>query len=155
MRLGWPIVPGGVGVLDVRDLALALARCFTKGSQGSRGSQGEGRYLLGGHFLTWGGLAEVCAEVTGRKVRTYRMPGGVLRGMAAAIDALKRVAPIDYPLTRDAADFMLTLVPTDDGPTLKDLDLTLRPVQDTVSDTLRWLSAEGHLDRRRIGRLAR
>ena len=74
--------------------------------------------------------------------------------MAATLDGLKRLAPIDYPLTRDAADFMLTLVPTDDGPALKDLGLALRPVEDTVSDTLRWSTAEGHLDPGRIGKLA-
>ncbi|MFD1536812.1 NAD-dependent epimerase/dehydratase family protein [Nonomuraea guangzhouensis] len=147
LRWGWPVVPGGVSVLDVRDLAVALARCFTPGLR-------DRRYLLGGHFRTWGELAEICAEVTGRAGRAYRMPGGVLRGMAAVLDRLKRLVPIDYPLTRDAADFMLTLVPTDDGPTLKDLELTLRPVEDTVSDTLRWLAAEGHLNPRRVGRLA-
>jgi dihydroflavonol-4-reductase len=147
LRWGWPIVPGGVGVLDVRDLAVALARCFTPG-------RGDRRYLLGGHFLTWRQLADICAEVTGRAGRTYRMPAGLLRGMAATLDGLKRLAPIDYPLTCDAADFMLTLVPTDDGPALKDLGLTLRPVEDTVSDTLRWLTAEGHLDLARIGKLA-
>ncbi|MEU8150223.1 NAD-dependent epimerase/dehydratase family protein [Nonomuraea sp. NPDC048901] len=147
LRWGWPIVPGGVGVLDVRDLAVALARCFTPGRR-------DRRYLLGGHFLTWRQLAAICAEVTGRAGLTYRMPGGLLRGMAATLDGLKRLAPIDYPLTRDAADFMLTLVSTDDGPALKDLGLTLRPVEDTVSDTLRWLTAEGHLDPARIGKLA-
>jgi hypothetical protein len=84
----------------------------------------------------------------------------MLRGGAAALDGLKalaaavRLPAIDYPLTRDAADFMLTLVPTEDGVALKELDVVLRPVEDTVSDTLRWLVAEGHLDARRIGRLA-
>ncbi|WP_219468899.1 NAD-dependent epimerase/dehydratase family protein [Nonomuraea rhizosphaerae] len=147
LRLGWPLVPGGVCVLDVRDLAAGLARCFTPG-------RGGRRYLLGGQFTEWAELAGICARVTGRHVRTYRMPGGMLRGMAAALDAVKRVAPIDYPLTRDAADIMLTMVPTDDAPALKELGLTLRPVEDTVSDTLRWLAAEGHLDRRRVGKLA-
>jgi nucleoside-diphosphate-sugar epimerase len=148
VRWGWLLVPGGVGVLDVRDLAVALARCFTPG-------QGERRYLLGGHFLTWTRLAEVFAEVIGGPGTARRLPGGLLRGLAAALDGLKALgAPIGYPLTRDAADLMLTLVPTDDAPALKDLGLTPRPVEDTVSDTLRWLCAEGHLNRREIGRLA-
>ncbi|MEU7894385.1 NAD-dependent epimerase/dehydratase family protein [Nonomuraea sp. NPDC049152] len=138
LRQGWPIVPGGVSVLDVRDLALALARCFTPG-------KGARRYLLGGHFLTWEQVAAVCEDVTGRRARRFRVPGALLRTLGSTLDVLKRVVPIDYPLTRDAADFMLTLVPTDDVPTLRELGITLRPVENTIEDTVRWLIAEGHL----------
>ncbi|MEV4060190.1 NAD-dependent epimerase/dehydratase family protein [Nonomuraea dietziae] len=138
LRQGWPIVPGGVSVLDVRDLAMALARCFRPG-------QGARRYMLGGHFLTWERVAAVCEEVTGRRVRRLRMPGGLLRAAGSSLDLLKRVVPIDHPLTRDAADLMLTLVPTDDTRTLQELGLTLRPVEESVADTVRWLVAEGHL----------
>ncbi|MFD1939186.1 NAD-dependent epimerase/dehydratase family protein [Nonomuraea mangrovi] len=138
LRQGWPIVPGGVSVLDVRDLAVALARCFTPG-------KGARRYLLGGHFLTWEQVAAVCEDVTGRRVRRFRVPGALFRSLGSALDVLKRVVPFDYPLTRDAADFMLTLVPTDDVPTLRDLGIALRPVEKTIEDTVRWLIAEGHL----------
>lgn len=144
---GWPIVPGGVSVLDVRDLAVALARCFTPGKSG-------GRYLIGGNFLTWPEVVAVCEQVTGRKLRTFPLPASLLRGLGSALDALKAVLPIAYPLTRDAADIMVTMVPTDDSLARAELGVTLRPVEDTVSDTLRWLQAEGHLDARRIGRLA-
>ena len=44
MKQGWPITSGGVGVVDVRDLALVLARCVEPG-------RGPRRYMLGGHFL--------------------------------------------------------------------------------------------------------
>ncbi|MFE3451175.1 NAD-dependent epimerase/dehydratase family protein [Nonomuraea sp. NPDC059194] len=138
LRRGWPIVPGGVSVLDVRDLAVALARCFTPG-------RGARRYLLGGHFLTWEQVATLCEDVTGRRVRRFRMPGALLRTLGATLDGLRRVVPVDHPLARDAADYMLTLVPTDDVPTLRELGITLRPVENTVADTVRWLVAEGHL----------
>ena len=61
LRWGWPIVPGGVGVLDVRDLAVALARCFTPGRR-------DRRYLLGGHFLN--------LEAVGRHMRGGDGTGG-------------------------------------------------------------------------------
>lgn len=147
LKQGWPLVPGGVCVLDVRDLAEALARCFEPG-------RGARRYLLGGNFLTWPQVAALCEEVTGRQVRKFALPGSLLRSFGSALDALKKVVKIEYPLTRDAADFMLTMVPTDDTVTKDDLGITLRPVKDTVSDTLRWLAAEGHLDAARIGRLS-
>ncbi|MEV0593059.1 NAD-dependent epimerase/dehydratase family protein [Nonomuraea cavernae] len=148
LRSGWPIVPGGVSVLDVRDLAVALARCFVPG-------QGARRYLLGGNFLTWAEIAYLSRRLTGRTGRTLRMPGALLRALAAALDGVKGLGlRVAYPLTRDAADFMLTLVPTDDTAALRELGVTLHPVDDTVSDTLRWLAAEGHLKPREIGRLA-
>ncbi|MFI6395363.1 NAD-dependent epimerase/dehydratase family protein [Nonomuraea sp. NPDC050540] len=147
VALGWPMVPGGVSVLDVRDLALFLARCMTP-------EKGARRYMIGGNFRTWRQLADLCEQLTGRKARRFPIPAALLRTAGSALDVVKRVKHVPYPLTRDAADFMLTLVPTDDRPALNELGVTLRPVEDTVSDTLRWLSAEGHLNVRRIGRLA-
>jgi deazaflavin-dependent oxidoreductase (nitroreductase family) len=64
------------------------------------------------------------------------------------------VRPFDYPLTRDAAEIMVSMVPTDDEPTLEALDLQLRPVRETVGDAIRSLAADGHLAPARAGRLA-
>ncbi|MGK5551839.1 nitroreductase/quinone reductase family protein [Actinomadura kijaniata] len=143
----WPLPPGGVSVVDVRDLAEALARAVSVGRGGER-------WLLGGHHLTWPRYADLCDSLTGVPCRRLRVPGGVLLGAGTLLDAAKRVRPFDYPLTRDAAEFMVTLVPTDDEPALAALDLTLRPVRETVADSLRWLAETGHLDPRRAGRMA-
>jgi hypothetical protein len=40
---------------------------------------------------------------------------------------------------------MVTTVPTDDRPSLASLGVTLRPVEETVEDALRWLAKEGHI----------
>ncbi|MBE1537506.1 deazaflavin-dependent oxidoreductase (nitroreductase family) [Actinomadura algeriensis] len=147
LSLAWPLPGGGVSVLDVRDLAEALARA-------AESRQGPSRWVLGGHYLTWPRLAALCDRLTGVRPRGFRVPSAVMLGLGSALDAAKRVRPFGYPLTRDAAEFMVTLVPTDDRPILDALDLTLRPVQDTVADGLRWLAASGHLSPRRAGRLA-
>jgi hypothetical protein len=76
-------------------------------------------------------------------------------GVAAFLDLVRRVRPVAYPLTRDAAEVMVTTVPTDDGPTLEALGITLRPPRETVETALRWLAAEGHLAPEYAGRLAR
>ncbi|QFG20610.1 nitroreductase family deazaflavin-dependent oxidoreductase [Actinomadura sp. WMMB 499] len=143
----WPLPGGGVSVLDVRDLAAALARAVES-------RQGASRWVLGGHYLTWPRFAALCGALTGVRPRGFRVPSAVMLGLGSALDAAKRVRPFDYPLTRDAAEFMVTLVPTDDRPILDALGLTLRPVQDTVADGLRWLAASGHLSPRHAGRLA-
>ncbi|MEV4259107.1 nitroreductase/quinone reductase family protein, partial [Spirillospora sp. NPDC049652] len=108
---------------------------------------------LGGTFLTWPEIADLCDTLTGVPCRRARVPGAVMVGLGRALDAAKRVRPFEYPLTRDAAQLMVSLVPTDDTPALTALDLRLRPVESTLSDGLRWLAAAGHLRPRRAGRL--
>src|SRR4051812_28127969 len=44
LDIAWPLSPGGVSLLDVRDLGTALAGCLAPG-------QGPRRFLLGGHYL--------------------------------------------------------------------------------------------------------
>ncbi|MFE9102135.1 nitroreductase family deazaflavin-dependent oxidoreductase [Actinomadura geliboluensis] len=143
----WPLPGGGVSVIDVRDLGEALARSV-------EARQGPSRWVLGGHYLTWPQYADLCDRLTGVKCRRVRVPSRAMLALGSALDAAKRVRRFDYPLTRDAAEFMVTLVPTDDRPILEALDLTLRPVEETVADALRWLARSGHLNPRRAGRLA-
>lgn len=147
LGLLWPISPGGVTLLDVRDLGDALARAVVPG-------KGARRFVLGGHYLTWPELADLCDALTGVRCRRITMPGRLMTALGTLLDAAKHVRGFAYPLTRDAAEFMLTLVPSDDGPALKALSLTPRPVGESVADTVRWLAAAGHLRPTRAGRLA-
>ncbi|MGJ6963533.1 NAD-dependent epimerase/dehydratase family protein [Streptosporangium sp. G11] len=147
LEQGWPITAGGANIVDVRDLAVVLARCLEPG-------RGPRRFMLGGHYLTWAQLADVCDEVTGNRCRRFRIHRSVLRGAAAVGDVMKLIKEIDYPLTRDAVEMMVTMVRTYDTPTLEALGVSLRPVQETVADALRWLAQEGHLATDKVGRLA-
>jgi deazaflavin-dependent oxidoreductase (nitroreductase family) len=143
----WPMPRGGVAMLHVEDLAEALARMVVPGL-------GPRRFMLGGDFLRWPELADLCDELTGVRCRRVVVPDAVMLGLGSALDAAKRVRPFDYPLTRDAAEVMVTMVPTDDRATLEALDLRLRPVRDSLEEALRCLAADGHLSPRRAGRLA-
>jgi nucleoside-diphosphate-sugar epimerase len=142
----WPYPNGGVSVLDVRDLALAITCGLTPG-------QGPRRRILGGHFLTWAELIDLCEELTGVPIRRMKVPGWIMLALGSALDAAKRIKHFEFPLTRDAAEFMIKLVPTDDRPLLDETGLTLRPARETLADSLRWLVAAGHLDPAKAGRL--
>jgi dihydroflavonol-4-reductase len=48
---------------------------------------------------------------------------------------------------------MATTVPTDDEPSLRSLGIALRPTEETVTDTLRWLVEAGHLTGKAAGTL--
>ena len=143
----WPMTSGGVGLIDVRDLALALASCIETGL-------GPRRLLLGGHYVSWSDYATLCDGLTGVRCRRIPMPSLALRTLATMLDAIKRVRPFHYPLTRDAAEIMASMVPTDDEPTLDALSLRLRPLRETVSDSITALADAGDLPGRAAGRLA-
>jgi nucleoside-diphosphate-sugar epimerase len=143
----WPMPPGGVTLIDVRDLAQAIARCIESG-------KGPRRLMIGGTFFSWSGLADLCDEVTGVRCRRMKVPGPVLMAIGSSVDVIKRLRPFDYPLTRDAAELMVTMVPTDDQPTLDALGMELRPAAESLAEALRVLYEQGHLPAKAVGRLA-
>jgi deazaflavin-dependent oxidoreductase (nitroreductase family) len=143
----WPMPRGGVTFLHVHDLAEALARTVAPGL-------GPRRLMLGGDFLTWIELADLCDELTGVPCRRIVVPGWLLVGLGAALDVAKWIRPFDYPLTRDAAEVMVSMVPTDDAATDAALGLDRRSPRDSIEDALRCLVADGHLAPERAPRLA-
>ncbi|HEV7720106.1 MAG TPA: NAD-dependent epimerase/dehydratase family protein [Iamia sp.] len=144
---GWPRTRGGVNLVDVQDLAAVLVACLTPGA-------GARRLLLGGHFLSWAELGAAIDEITGVRAWRAPLPKPVLMGFAAALDGIRRIRPLSYPLTRDAAEIMTTMVATDDSVTLDSLGMTLHPVRDSLTETVRWLAEAGHLPAKSAGRLA-
>lgn len=146
LGIAWPVSPGGVSLLDVRDLGDALARCVEPG-------RGARRLILGGHYVRWPEFADLCDALTGVRCRRITLPGGLMIALGTLLDAAKKVRGFRYPLTRDAAELMVTLVPSDDTVALDALGMTLRPLEESVADTLRWLAAAGHLRPSRAGHL--
>ena len=144
---GFPKTRGGVNLVDVTDLAAVLTACLTPDA-------GPRRLLLGGHFLPWAELGTQMDELTGVRAWRAPLPKPVLMAFAAALDGVRRIRPLTYPLTRDAAEIMTTMVATDDSATLDGLGVELRPVRDSLEDTIRWLAAEGHLPAKNAGTLA-
>ena len=143
----WPLPTGGACIVHVEDLAEALARLVQAG-------HGPRRCMLAGNYATWPELADVCDDVTGVRCRRFRVPGGVMLALGSALDGLKRIRSFDYPLTRDAAEIMVSMVPADDRPTLDAVGMEHRPLRDSIEDAVRALAADGHLVHSRAGRLA-
>ncbi len=141
------ITSSGLSVVDVRDLARAHAALV-------QGRAAPGRYVVGGHFLAWREVADLIDRLTGRRVRRVPLPGALLRAAGRAGDVAKRFARFDFPLTYEAMSFA-TRWPGADSRRLEDaLGAGFRDPAETFADTLRWLAAAGHLEPRRVGRLA-
>jgi nucleoside-diphosphate-sugar epimerase len=147
LTMGWPKTSGGVCLIDVRDLAAALAAAVEP-------SRGPRRLMLGGPFFTWAEFGALCDEVTGVRAMRMPLPKPVLFAAGTLLDQIRRFRSLGYPLTRDAAEMMTTMVPTDDRPTLDELGVTLRPTRQSLEETLRWLAEAGYLPAKNAGRLA-
>ncbi len=136
----WPVTSGGTPLLDVRDLASALVATLVPG-------RGPRNLVLGGHFFRWGDLGDILDEVTGVRAKRLRVPRTLILSAGATLDLVRSFRPVAYPLSLEGARIMTTMVPTDDGPTLKELGIALRPPRETLEATFRWLTAAGHFDR--------
>jgi nucleoside-diphosphate-sugar epimerase len=132
------VTDGGMGVVDVRDLAELLAAAVEPG-------RGPRRYLAGGPFLTWAEWVAVLSEAVGREVASHPMAAEELAALGRQLDEQRRHEAVDLPLSEEAAVIMAAGVPTDDEATLADLGVRWRPSVETFRDAVAWLVDEGHL----------
>ncbi len=133
------VPPGGLGVVDVRDVAELLARA-TEPDRGPR------HYLAGGQFVTWAEWTAVLGEAAGVDLRGHVVTVEEMIDLGRQFDAQRaRGEAVDVPLSEEAAIIMTSGVPTDDSATLADLGMQYRPLFDTFRDTVAYLRAGEHL----------
>jgi nucleoside-diphosphate-sugar epimerase len=134
-----PITSAGMQFVDARDLAHAHLRIV-------EATPGPGRYLVAGAFLSWRELASIIASVSGRRPRAWPVPPSVIRGLGHFLDAVRKVFPVEFPLTAEAAAYVTRWDPVPSSPSLGPMGVTFRDVQDSLRDAIAWLEREGHLD---------
>lgn len=140
------VLPSGLNLIDVRDLAAAHVAMMQPG-------RGPRRFMIGGHFVSWAELADILDEMTGRAPRRRKMPGVVMRGFGRFAEAAPISPPVDFELTREAMEAATHMVPADSSATLDALGMRFRDRWSTIGDTYRWMVAEGHVDAEWAGRL--
>ena len=147
--IGWlrtpPRTTSGCSIVDVRDVALAIERALDAAPE---------RWMLGGTFLTYGELRAAIARVTGVHRPAIPTPAAALRLAGRAGDLVKRVIPFDYPLTYESMAMATRACPYESDATCRALDVQWRPVDETLTDSIRGLAATGHLNARLAGVLA-
>ena len=138
LRTSMVVTDGGMGVVDVRDVAELLAAAVEPG-------RGPRRYLAGGRFLTWEAWVAALSEAVGRGVATTRMAAAEMIELGRRLDEQRASGEVDLPLSEEAAVIMAAGVPTDDAATLAELGVRWRPPVETFRDTVAWLVDQGHL----------
>jgi dihydroflavonol-4-reductase len=148
LRNRYPIVmPGGMHIVDVRDVAAVLAAVMQPG-------RGPRSYLVAGRYVTMPEIIRTLAELTGRRIRFVTLPAWFLAGFGRTADVIQRRLKTRLPWSAEAIWIMNCDAHCDDSKTRAEFHLEPRPLRDTFADTVRWLVEVGHLTGREAGRLA-
>ena len=145
---GIPLTSSGFQFIDVRDLALVHLKLLEL-------KKGSGIFLAGGVFKSWPEMADLLEKLTGNRQKRIIIPGTLLRMLGAAFDMIRKIKPLDIPLTYEAARYATQWRLVDDSATLHDLGLTFRKPETTLSDTIRWLCKERYIRADQAGIIAR
>lgn len=136
---------GRLGWVDVREVAGAVA--------GALDARPGSNYILCRGAEPHTAVVARLDRLTGRRRRRQFLPGGVIRTVAAVNDRLG--APMAELPPPSGFEYMLRCPPVIDGSRAeRDLGITYRDFDETLSDALRWWAANGTLERTEAGRLA-
>ena len=130
--------PGGMGVIDVRDVADLIVAALER-------PQGANRYLCGGHFVTWMQWTEALRQAAGTEVSAVEVTAEAMIEMGRDFDRQREAGAPSSPLSEEAAIIMCAGRPTDDSRTLAELNMSYRPVVETFADVVEYLRGLGEL----------
>lgn len=129
-RLPGIITGGGICLIDVRDAAAALAAGMEKGVPGQR-------YLAAGHNVTLVELFDRLAYITGRPAPLLRLPPWLGVPAVRLTERLGIFPALDSPQAR----LMARCWWYDSTRAQQELGIGFRPLEDTLKETVDWLSA--------------
>jgi dihydroflavonol-4-reductase len=138
-------VRGGIGIVDVRDVATAHARLITNG--------GPQRCLLAGRWTEFEDLYRRLEAVVGRRLPRIRLPARAAVAAGKLADRAQRRG-IDPGFSSEPVWIMQHWRASDDADARQALGVQWRPTDDTLRDTVAWLHEQGHVTRRQAGRAA-
>lgn len=143
-----PCTSSGTQYVDVRDIALVHRQLLEEEVPGNR-------YVLGGHYLDWRGVAHALEAVTGRYLLKLPLPGIAARFSGQLYDRIGTWLPLDLPVGAEAMEYATRWVPLDNSRVETELGFSFRPLEESLRDTIGWLLQQGLISRRQAGRAAR
>jgi dihydroflavonol-4-reductase len=129
--------PGGVTVIDVRDVAEAHVAAAERGRTGER-------YLLGAVDLTHKAWMRLIAGAVGRPMAAYTLPPWTLGIIADVADALRRVG-IGIPIEGNQLRLSTRMMFFNCQKSWDELGEPRISIQQSLTDTYAWYKAHGDL----------
>lgn len=127
---------GGASYVDVRDAARVHLLAAAKGRPGER-------YLATAHNLSNRELTEAIDRVVGRKRRLMKLPVGVVRTLAKAMEVRAEKSGKPPLLARDFVEYSLKPSFYSNDKVVQELGATFRPLDQTISDAVEYFRGRG------------
>jgi dihydroflavonol-4-reductase len=128
------VCAGGTSVVHVEDVADGIVRALERGASGER-------YILGGENLTLRELAGLTLDILGERRRIVTLPRWLIRSVARAGLCCRLPLPFNPRIIPYATRYWFA----DAGKARRELGATFRPARETLTSTLAWLKAAGHI----------
>jgi len=138
------VITGSLPIVDVRDVAAGLAAAIEAG-------KGPRRYLLGGHDTTWRELFGSLRRLTGRSLPGLPTPRPVALATGRTLDVIQRIVPGRAPFGHDAIAIATQRITTDDSRARAELGVEPLPLEQTLTDTIRWMVDAGRIPAKAAG----
>lgn len=135
------LVPGSFSVVDARDVANALIAAAMKGRRAER-------YLAAGRHMTMQDFIPLLGKIANVKTPTKQMPLALLFIVASVQEAVARLTGKPILLSLATVKLMLkeaNRTHFDHAKSERELGLKLRPIENTLEDTLAWYRCNGWL----------
>jgi dihydroflavonol-4-reductase len=133
------VTPRGGGMwVDVRDVAKVHAAVMEPG-------RGPRRYMITGHYIALPDLTAMLREITGHRGRIVVLPAGAAEAIGRMADLVQHIVPGRVPLGYEGTWIGALQAHCDDSRTVEELGVTPRDLQETLTDTVRWLAGQGHI----------
>lgn len=138
-KLGWlvPVPPGGIGVIDVRDVARMHLAAAEKGVTGER-------YILGAANYTQREFLQMIADVVGARRPFIPVPGFILPVAASIIDLARRLG-INTPVDADQTRLGARNIYFDSSKAWEAFGKPQIDMRQSLEDTYRWYQDNGFL----------
>lgn len=139
-------IRGGLPIADVRYVAATLAAAVER--------KGPRRFMVGGHVTGWNELFALLRRLTGRRLPAMPTPRPVARGFGRLMDGVQRILPGKAPLAYEGIYIATQEPKTDDSRTAIELGLRPPPLEETLTDMIRWMAETGRIPAKAAGKLA-
>jgi dihydroflavonol-4-reductase len=143
----FPVVPGGLNLVDVEDVALGHIAAMEKGAIGER-------YILGGDNLTYTQIFETLADITGLAEPSKPKSPGLARLVGTLSELSARFRGTEPLLTsRIARDYVGANVWVTSEKAERELGYQHRSAREAMARSVRWFLDNGYVSERAASRV--
>lgn len=131
-------IKGGMSIVDVRDVALAMVEAVDKGRSGER-------YIIGGHFIGMEEFLSMMEEITGIPGPKWKVPNFLARVAGHLAVLQSRMSGKPPAITPETVKLILERMRLDSTKAIRELGVAFRAPRDTMVDAVNWFKEHGYV----------